>query len=283
MIRGHIEAVSRDRVSGWVHAEGRALRDASVLAFAGRHCVGAGRVDRFRPDLQQAGLGDGWVGFEIPIAGERVNMLESVVVRLEGSDACLLQAAAAVVAQGNGAPRMSADELEADLSSYRWMLSQGWIDQPDNDFLRAITVAGAYEYAVPRAARASGRTAVAVQEAAQHRLALLLRQDVRLQQRAVDGLDSLREALSEAADRAAGRPVAVLCGGAFALTTTEGAHCAAALPDAEAPRARHALQSYQALFLDARMPVHELTIADPATGPVTLWRAELASSSARRP
>lgn len=271
MIRGHIEAVSRERVSGWVHANAHPLRDAAILAFHGHQCIGAGRVDRFRPDLLEAGMGDGFVGFDIPIAGERVDQLASVIVRLEGSDACLLQSDAAVVAQAQGAAHMSAEEIEAELASYRWMLAQGWIDQPDSDFLRAITVAGAYDYAVPRAARAAGRTTVAVHEAALHRLCMLNRQQVRLEPRTLTGLDALLMELDAVTAAPLARPVAVLCGGAFKLSVVEAGHAAGTLGD-EPPVRRHALQPYQALFLDGRTPVRELELVDCTQ--ITLLRAE---------
>jgi hypothetical protein len=273
MIRGHIEAVTRQRVSGWVHADARSLRDAPILAFAGLQCIGAAHVDRFRPDLLEAGVGDGYVGFEIPIAGERVTELASVVVRLEGSDACLLQPGTSVVARASGGvPLMDAEQVQAALASFRWMLAQGWIDQPDNDFLRAVTVAGSYEYAVPRTARASGRTAIALQEAAQHRLCMLNRREVALQSIAVEHVDELRAALAASLHTGVDHPVVVLCGATFAVTVTEAGHGTSALPDQEQPTIRHAMQTYQALFLDARTPVHELTIVEGA--PVTLLRAQ---------
>ncbi len=96
MIRGAIESVQDKLVSGWIYAGPYKLRDQLVLAFSGSRCVGTGRVEIFRGDLSEAGLGDGYCGFHFPIALEHGEELASVVIRLADSDASLIQATSRV-------------------------------------------------------------------------------------------------------------------------------------------------------------------------------------------
>ncbi len=86
-----------DLVSGWIYATGPdSLRNRLVLAFSGARCVGQGRVEIFRRDLLDAGLGDGYCGFHFPIALEAGEHPASVVVRPADCDAALIQAGSRV-------------------------------------------------------------------------------------------------------------------------------------------------------------------------------------------
>lgn len=98
MIRGAIDNVQPTEISGWLYSKTQVLRDHVVLAFVGARCIGSGKVDVFRKDLKDAGLGDGYCGFHFalhPVAGEE---LAAVVIRLQGSDLSLLQTSSKVVA-----------------------------------------------------------------------------------------------------------------------------------------------------------------------------------------
>ena len=97
MLRGTIEVVEPERVVGWIVSPAAPLRGRTVLAFAGAQCVGAGRVDVFRRDLLMADLGDGYAGFDFPIALSADQDIASVVIRLEHCDAAILQAGCKVV------------------------------------------------------------------------------------------------------------------------------------------------------------------------------------------
>ena len=93
MIQGAIEMVHETLVSGWIYAHvGEGLRDQLVLAFSGPRCVGQGRVDVFRRDLLDAGLGDGYCGFHFPITLEPGEHPASVVIRPANCDTALIQA-----------------------------------------------------------------------------------------------------------------------------------------------------------------------------------------------
>ena len=91
MIRGAIETAQDKLVTGWLFCATQSVRDALVLAFSGARCVGSGRVEIFRQDLADAGLGDGYCGFHFPVALERGEHPASLVVRLADSDMALLQ------------------------------------------------------------------------------------------------------------------------------------------------------------------------------------------------
>ena len=92
MIRGAIEAVQPQLVSGWIYAGPYKVRDHLVHAFAGPRIVGSGRVEIFRKDLAEAGLGDGYLGFHFPIDLKPGEHPAAVVIRLADSDAALIQA-----------------------------------------------------------------------------------------------------------------------------------------------------------------------------------------------
>lgn len=63
MLRGAIEIVTDDAISGWMHSPDADLLGRVVLAFVGDDCIGSGRVEIFREDLKAAGLGSGHAGF----------------------------------------------------------------------------------------------------------------------------------------------------------------------------------------------------------------------------
>jgi hypothetical protein len=262
MIRGHIETVTRNSIRGWIHAEGRSLRDASVLAFAGEQCIGSGPVGEFRKDLLDAGLGDGHLGFEIAIAGERVPDLASIVVKLEGSDTVLMQPGVRVSGMPRGAEKLRLGALRRHLVSYRWMLSQGWIEQADYDFLKAITTNGVYEYAAPRQQRAAATLPEVFNEIARQRLSVLLQREVVLAAAVVDSHANLLAQLAAlvAGARAGERPVAALLGGAYRLRLAEGGHLAGVLGPADGASVDHDVEAHQMLFVDARSALSELEL-----------------------
>ena len=100
MIRGAIEVATPTLVSGWIYCKVQALRDRLVLAFVDGRCVGTGKVEIFRKDLADAKLGDGYCGFHFPVALQEGEHPASIVIRLQESDAALVQARSRVVARG---------------------------------------------------------------------------------------------------------------------------------------------------------------------------------------
>ncbi len=97
MIRGAIETASRTVISGWLYARAVDLRGQLVLAFIGNRHVGTGKIELFRKDILDAGLGDGYSGFHFPVELEPSDDPQSLTIRLEQSDLNLLQPEALVV------------------------------------------------------------------------------------------------------------------------------------------------------------------------------------------
>lgn len=263
MIRGCIESVSPRLVRGWIHADGRSVRDLPLLAFVGKDCIGSGQVGQFRQDLADAGLGDGYLGFEIPIAGERAEDLAAVVVRLESSDAVLVQSHARLV--GDAPQRLMDPELmRREMTHYRFMLAQGWIDQTDYDFLKGVTRRGWYEQALPKAQRESAAAIESgIATMARRALSVLHRRDVTLEQTPVSSLQGLIDALQRLPDSEE-RPVVALHGASFTLRLSEASHLSDS-PDASGVMAMDvSVSRHQLLFVDARCRLHELTTAGDA-------------------
>lgn len=173
MIRGCIEVAEATRVAGWIYAGSESLRDRLVLAFVGTRCAGAGKVDRFRKDLLDAGLGDGYCGFDFAVHLEPDETPGSLVVRLQNSDAALIQPASRVVgAEGAEAPRRTghalhgASDTAPDLGAVppeavAWMRDRGLIAAQEHDFLRALHTIGAYERGLRDGGPGAGEAAAA--------------------------------------------------------------------------------------------------------------------------
>ena len=144
MIRGNIEAVTHQLVEGWIYTEDGKIREKLVLAFVGEQCVGSGRVSVFRSDLADAGIGDGYLGFSFPITVEP-ETVGSVVIKIDGSDAALLQPGAFV--KTGSVISLSLDHaiLTQELSALKWALKHCRISQTDFDFLRILWSFGVYE------------------------------------------------------------------------------------------------------------------------------------------
>jgi len=146
VIRGSIEVAQRKRVAGWIFCSAASVRESEVLAFIGARCVGAGRVDRFRQDLYEAGLGDGYCGFDFPLNLADDDKLGGVVVRLAGSDASLIQAGTRLLGPQDDIEASDAIDLGALApATVAWMHDRGMLEQHEYDFLRAVQALGAYE------------------------------------------------------------------------------------------------------------------------------------------
>jgi hypothetical protein len=153
MLRGAIDYATPSRLGGWLFSEAISLRDHIVLAYLDDLCIGTGQIDKFRQDLADAGLGDGFLGFNFPIALEHPEDLARVVIRLDGSDAVILQphgriAAAAADASATGAPLPT-----HRLASVKWMREHGWLDQSEYDFLNCLQQFGVYDRMLHRVRR----------------------------------------------------------------------------------------------------------------------------------
>lgn len=144
MIRGSIEFASNEVIQGWIFTEDGRVRDRTVLAFQGETCVGAGKVGAFRADLVDAGMGDGYLGFSFPISVP-APAVGSVVVKLEGSDAILLQREASVTHGAAPSQGLDRARVRQRLAALKWALKHGRVAQSDFDYLRILWSFGVYE------------------------------------------------------------------------------------------------------------------------------------------
>jgi hypothetical protein len=108
MIRGAIETANRSIISGWLYAQSVDLRGQLVLAFIGDRHVGTGKIELFRKDILEAGLGDGYSGFHFPVTLKASDQPQALTIRLEQSDLCLIQRESVIVpAASRAAPKVS--------------------------------------------------------------------------------------------------------------------------------------------------------------------------------
>lgn len=270
MIRGSIELATTDTIQGWIHTSDGRIREHTLLAFQGDQCVGAGKVNTFRGDLAEAGIGDGHLGFSfaISVPPERVGQ---VVLKLEGSDALLLQAGAGVAGEAGAAPSLPRAEVRARLAALKWALKHGRIGQGDFDFLRILWSFGVYERGLLR--RNPGEEAV-VSEASGVVAAALLESyagtDVRLSTHTVRSSAEFAAVLREVSAGNGLKVVAVRSEARASLRVAEGTHVEDA---ADAPFTDYPLTTDHLLILDARAKadlqmtagtVVEIVSAEPA-------------------
>lgn len=146
MLRGAIDYYDGLSVGGWLYAPDVPLRDRTVLAFVDAACVGAGKVDGFRQDLADAGLGDGYCGFNFVVSLAEPDDAARIHVKLEGSDFMLIQRGARVVdPKAQPASGAHADRHDYSPESIAWMRDQNWLDQTGYDFLRHVSTVGLYD------------------------------------------------------------------------------------------------------------------------------------------
>ncbi|MGO8737835.1 glycosyltransferase family 9 protein [Rhodoblastus sp.] len=85
---GRIELVSGRKIEGWACDRGASGQRVDVEILCGGVKVGSGRADRYRKDLQLAGVGDGQHGFEIQCDS---NLTADFQVRIAGTEYFLPQ------------------------------------------------------------------------------------------------------------------------------------------------------------------------------------------------
>ena len=146
MLRGAIDYATPSRLGGWVFSEAVSLRDQTVLAYLDDLCIGTGQIDKFRQDLVDAGLSDGFLGFNFAITLDCPEELARVVIRLDGSDVVLLQPNSRIAASEEAdASATGAPPPTHRLASVKWMREHGWLDQSEYDFLNCIQQFGVYD------------------------------------------------------------------------------------------------------------------------------------------
>ncbi len=184
----------RNRVAGWIYASAEPVRDKLILAFVGERCVGAGKVDRFRKDLLEANLGDGYCGYDFPIVLNDDEALGAVVIKLQNADAALMQPNVRMFGPGDNSAAGAASLGPLGIANVAWMQDRGWLDQPEYDFLKALQNIGAYERGLrlPRRPGGPALPALNPQNVVADLLALSVLGDVDITRTALKGFSELR-------------------------------------------------------------------------------------------
>lgn len=232
MIRGNIEQVTSTSISGWLYADVASVRDRTVLAFLDDRCVGAGRVEHFRQDLADAGLADGILGFHFPIVLPAAADAPRVTVRLEESDAVLVQRHSRVVGADEGQVQSQPAGPRRSLSSLHWMRVQGWLDQSQYDFLKYIDQLGVYERSLrqpKRAGEVSEQANLDPEATALGLFELYYMDEVSLQQHKIESVNDLLSLAQQSAALGGFEPlVALWSEERVRIAVTEGSHRQAA-------------------------------------------------------
>lgn len=262
MLRGAIESVTRNKVNGWIYSPEGSVRERTVLAFVDDTCVGAGKVELYRQDLADAGLGDGHLGFSFFVTLASPTDAGRLIVRLDGSDAVLLQRRSRVT-NGVASERKTGRNTRAggqSLSSLQWMRGRGWLSQSDYDFLRYFGQFGVYDRSLAAPVDRSEKVDVELldpEDMARELLLLHRMDEAEVRRETVSSLKQLR-ALAEAAETSdgPGAVIAVWSRQRGRLPVVEGSHTNPALLEVEEgevpPSVEYALGPDRLLFLDAR-------------------------------
>jgi hypothetical protein len=147
MFRGNIDFASRTRVEGWVYCERQSLVGARVHAFVEDACVGTGRVELFRQDLVEAGVGDGRGGFSFAVALDDAQDPRCLHIRVEEGNAIIRQPGSRL-APAQVVPSESAGGLHGP-DALAWMFSRGWITQHQLQALKQLQAFGVYQQPLP--------------------------------------------------------------------------------------------------------------------------------------
>lgn len=147
MIRGHIDFASRNLIEGWLYSEHSTLNGATVLAFVGDACVGAGTINLFRQDLADVGYGDGMCGFSFSVYLTHAQDQRDLEIRLDNSNLSLLQAN---IVRGTRSQISNEAAPNPDATKLAWMRSKGWLSETHHNLLRMLSQFGVAEVSVPK-------------------------------------------------------------------------------------------------------------------------------------
>lgn len=181
MLRGAIDDLSPWRIGGWIYSDSGSVRDRKVLAFVDSACVGAGTINLYRDDLAQAGLGDGYLGFNFELHLEQPQDAHRTTIRLEGSDFLLLPSSAQIISTVRPASSL-VDRYST--ASIEWMRTRGWLEQKELDFLKMLSTFGVYDLSLrlsKSTEKATGAAQIEPKAAAREMFSLLNAQQVEVQ------------------------------------------------------------------------------------------------------
>jgi hypothetical protein len=238
VIIGAIERVRPNRVTGWIHCHAADLKDATVLAFVDRRCVGTGKVGLFRQDLADAGLLHGHLGFDFPISLDTPEDTGKVVVSLERCEAVIVQHESVVrpkrALEGlTEAPRLGARLPGPELTA--WLRTQGAVSAAEAEILEGLTDFGVAIWQPEDDAGPAGRAQLPAKAAARlFSICTMMRVDVGDIE--LNGPEHLTEALAATeGDLPAAGLIAFHAARPVRLRVLEGSHKRRHVPEADDP------------------------------------------------
>lgn len=155
ILKGAIDSIHPQKIGGWIYSDVKSVRGTEVQAFVGDNCVGAGRVEFFRQDLSDAGLGDGYLGFSFPVSLKEAADCGRITVKISESDFLLLPAQAEVQTPN----RFSAYGAQPYTdSSVEFMRKKGWLTSSELSFLKFSRDLGVFDISLvrPKSERGGG-------------------------------------------------------------------------------------------------------------------------------
>lgn len=264
MLRGAVDYFDGTNIGGWIYSAEVPMRDRGVLAFVDGVCIGAGKVENLRQDLADAGLGDGYCGFNFTISLPDPADAPRVVVRLEASDFALIQRNTKLAGPTGEGAAVQSDKADYSIESIEWMREQNWLDQTGFDFLKHVTTIGIYD----RSLRSTGGEMIEPAAEAKRLFELYRQGPVKVQEALIE-LRNLDEERPNLIDGAA-IPVIAVFASAGSLRLLEGSRnerkggAAANLAGAT----RHACRGDRLLLLDTRA-----TFAGDSSDTARIFRA----------
>ena len=100
-LTGYVDAVSEGHVRGWAYDRTRPRQRLALDIYVAGHRVGITRAGLFRQDLANAGIGDGYCGFDFELPDKSVGP-ETVSVKVGQNDFWLVNHAAATIVERSG-------------------------------------------------------------------------------------------------------------------------------------------------------------------------------------
>jgi hypothetical protein len=268
MIRGAVEQVMSNRVSGWIYSPVTDLKGSTLLAFVDDVCVGAGKVNILRQDLADAGLGDGRFGYSFPVALSRPTDGMRLVVKLDGSDAMLKQNASRVQGAPLAAAKAPTGALALPPPVLHWMRGRGWLGQSEYDFLRYFSQLGIYDRTLTVPVERPDRVEVELRDEAQavaDILGLVCMREPKLERVTVPGAGDIAALREKKGGHGDAPPIVALWARERArLDVVEGSHLQEATTDAS-PAVEYTLGPDRLLILDTRCTLR-LDAAAPPSG-----------------
>jgi hypothetical protein len=256
MFRGAIEAINVDSISGWVYSDDANLTGRTLLAFVGDACVGAGKVDVFRQDLKDAGLGDGRFGFSFGITVDD-STTAPLVVKFESSDAILLAPDGDIVIRGGDRTALvEPAEFRLRMAQLSWLAERGVVKPIEFILLRDLLSYGYCSSDVP-----AGEGGIADSEIGAAFGALLsLATQANVEVSAVPITGTLAAAIAEVASERQFLPVIGLFStGSIRLKLQRGSHLRdAELLEAETSLAQIRVRSPKLTLLDSRLEIMDV-------------------------